>query len=56
MVRSASDPMKKPTGGKGGTPGKPGGRPVGDALRQAYDEALKESVPPEMLDLLKKLD
>lgn len=29
---------------------------VGDALRRAYDETLNESVPDDLLDLLKKLD
>lgn len=28
---------------------------VGRALRSAYDEAVSESIPPEMLDLLGKL-
>jgi hypothetical protein len=28
---------------------------VGNALREAYQEALREDVPPEMLDLLGKL-
>ena len=28
---------------------------VGNALRDAYQEALREDVPPEMLDLLGKL-
>jgi predicted trehalose synthase len=28
---------------------------VGQALRSAYDDALKEAIPPEMLDLLGKL-
>jgi hypothetical protein len=29
---------------------------VGDALRKVYDRALAEDIPPEMLDLLGKLD
>jgi len=29
---------------------------VGEALRSAYQEAVEEAVPPEMLDLLGKLD
>ena len=33
-------------------PASPG---VGNALREAYQEALREDVPPEMLDLLGKL-
>lgn len=32
----------------------PGGE-VGNALRTVYDDTLKESIPPEMLDLLGKL-
>ena len=35
--------------GRTGAPG------VGNALREAYQEALREEVPPEMLDLLGKL-
>jgi hypothetical protein len=31
-------------------------RSVGDALRAVYREAVEESVPDELLDLLKKLD
>nr|WP_184087078.1 NepR family anti-sigma factor [Sphingomonas xinjiangensis] len=42
--------------GTGGTDsGKPS-RNVGDALRQAYDDAVGEAVPDDLLDLLKKLD
>lgn len=40
---------------KGGTEGKPS-RNVGDALRQAYDDAVREAVPDDLLDLLKQLD
>jgi len=41
---------------RGGTDkGKPS-RDVGNALRQAYDEAVREAVPDDLLDLLKKLD
>ncbi|QLC26312.1 hypothetical protein HFP57_15585 [Parasphingopyxis algicola] len=29
---------------------------IGDALRSAYEDAVKEDIPPEMLDLLGKLD
>lgn len=31
-------------------------RNVGDALRAVYREAVREDIPDEMLDLLKKLD
>jgi hypothetical protein len=38
------------------TPGRKASSPgVGNALREAYQEALREDVPPEMLDLLGKL-
>lgn len=56
LVRSADDKMKKPPKSDGGKEtGRPG-RNVGQALRQAYDEALSEAVPDDLLDLLKKLD
>lgn len=29
---------------------------IGDALKSAYQRALDEDIPPEMLDLLGKLD
>jgi len=32
------------------------GGEVGDALRNIYDRTVNESIPPEMLDLLGKLD
>ena len=41
-------PAPRPRG-RTGAPG------VGNALREAYQEALREEVPPEMLDLLGKL-
>lgn len=28
---------------------------LGQALRKAYDDAIEEAIPPEMLDLLGKL-
>jgi hypothetical protein len=40
-------------------PGRPGSRRadwIGDHLKQVYDEALREAIPPEMLELLSKLD
>jgi hypothetical protein len=55
LVRSAKDETKMPLKRKGGSEGKPG-RNVGDALRQAYDDAVSEAVPDDLLDLLKKLD
>ncbi len=38
-----------------GKSGDRGQRNVGDALRAVYDDAVSESVPDEMLELLKKL-
>lgn len=56
MVRSANDPMKKTPVNKGGTDGDLTGKAVGDALRATYDQTISESIPDELLDLLKKLD
>lgn len=59
-VRSTNDPVKnkpkpKGTSAKDGL-GAGSNRVVGDALREAYEEAVSEGVPDDMLDLLKKLD
>jgi hypothetical protein len=56
LVRSAKDENKRPPKAKGGNDANRPGRSVGEALRQAYDEAVRESVPDDLLDLLKKLD
>lgn len=54
-MRSAKDDkIKSPR--KGASDGSKPGRNVGDALRAAYDEAVGEAVPDDLLDLLKKLD
>ncbi|MEA3029980.1 MAG: Anti-sigma factor NepR [Sphingomonadales bacterium] len=37
------------------SPRRPAGGDVGKALRSVYDNALKEDIPLEMLDLLGKL-
>jgi hypothetical protein len=40
-------------------PARAGGRStdwIGDHLKQVYDEALHEAIPPAMLDLLRKID
>lgn len=42
--------------GKERNPRKDKGSPVGRALRTVYDDMLRESVPDDFLDLLKKLD
>ena len=56
LVRSAKGETKGPPKPKGGTESNKPSRSVGDALRQAYDEAVRETVPDDLLDLLKKLD
>lgn len=43
--------------GSGKPPRAPaGGRDVGAALKKAYDGALGEEIPTDLLDLLRKLD
>lgn len=56
LVRSAKGETTRPPKPKGGTESNKPNRSVGDALRQAYDEAVRETVPDDLLDLLKKLD
>ena len=56
LVRSAKGETRGPPKPKGGTESSKPSRNVGDALRQAYDEAVREAVPDDLLDLLKKLD
>lgn len=56
LVRSAKEETNRPPKPRGGTGSSKPGRSVGDALRQAYDEAVREAVPDDLLDLLKKLD
>lgn len=45
----------KPGGAKA-KGGRIGGTNVGRVLRTAYDDALRESVPDDFLELLRKLD
>lgn len=56
LVHSANNDQGKqqPAQGSGDKPNP--NADVGDALRRAYDETLNESVPDDLLDLLKKLD
>jgi hypothetical protein len=49
-LSDSGDKRPPPRGSK-----RPRGREVGKALRSVYDDALKEDIPPEMLDLLGKL-
>lgn len=57
--KSASDPATssntKAKAGERRTRRRAPGGEVGNALRTVYDDTLKESIPPEMLDLLGKL-
>lgn len=53
LVHSAEEKKRPPKDKDGSENGKPS---VGDALRRAYDETLREDVPNDLLDLLKKLD
>ena len=55
-MHSAKEEKKRSPKSKGGTEGSKPSRNVGDALRQAYDEAVREDVPDDLLDLLTKLD
>jgi hypothetical protein len=49
ISQSDSDPGPRPRKRRGPSP------EVGQALRAAYQQAVSEDVPPEMLDLLGKL-
>lgn len=55
-MHSARNETKKPPKPKGGTESSRPNRDLGDALRRAYDDTVRESVPDDLLDLLKKLD
>jgi len=60
-VPTLSDSDAKPPksgGGKGGGGGRrtPRGGEVGNALKAAYNDTLKEEIPPDLLTLLGKLD
>lgn len=48
-------PGKKNNGTAADTSKDKVGADIGDALRSAYDEAVSEDIPEEMLDLLGKL-
>ena len=53
---SAKQETKKPAGTKRTADSEKPDRDLGNALRRAYDETVNESVPDDLLDLLKKLD
>ena len=47
---------RPPRPGRPGTAGNRRADWIGSHLKQVYDEALNEAIPPEMLELLSKLD
>jgi hypothetical protein len=49
IAETSAPDTPRPRRRRGSTP------EVGQALRAAYDQAVKEDIPPEMLDLLGKL-
>lgn len=55
MVSAKNENKGSRKAGDGSNVGKQG-RSVGEALRQAYDDAVSEAVPDDLLALLKKLD
>jgi hypothetical protein len=55
-VGSAKPDTKTPAGAKQAADSEKPDRDLGNALRRAYDETVNESVPDDLLDLLKKLD
>lgn len=55
-MHSADDKVKKPPKAKGASDNGAGGRDLSQALRQAYDDAVGETIPDDLLDLLKQLD
>lgn len=56
MHSAKDDQGKQPKPAQGSEQKPRPGTDVGDVLRRAYDETLNESVPDDLLDLLKKLD
>lgn len=60
-VPTLSDSDAKPPRNRGGKGSTGGGRrskasDMGNALKAAYDDTLKEEIPPDLLALLGKLD
>ena len=55
--RRKTDPLHHPPGDEAprGRKKRGGSPEVGQALRAAYQQAVSENIPPEMLDLLGKL-
>ncbi|MEO1170232.1 MAG: NepR family anti-sigma factor [Pseudomonadota bacterium] len=55
MASGAKNPRKPDDEPEGDSDNSPASD-IGDALRSAYEDAVKEDIPAEMLDLLGKLD
>lgn len=57
VAATRSEGLRKPVAQrKDQAPRKDKASPVGRALRMVYDDMLRETVPDDFLDLLKKLD
>lgn len=55
-VRSAEEKKKEPLERTGGGMDARKDRNIGDALRRVYSDAVDESIPDDLLNLLSKLD
>jgi len=58
-LRSSDESSKKPGAASGGNAGakvQSKDRDMGAALRTVYQRTVEEAIPPEMLDLLGRLD
>ena len=58
-MRSGDESSKKPIAARASNPGakvQSKDRDMGAALRTVYQRTVEETIPPEMLDLLGKLD
>ncbi len=55
-MRSAEDKKKEPLERTGGGMNTRKDRNIGDALRRVYSDAVDETIPDDLLDLLRKLD
>jgi hypothetical protein len=55
-VRSAEEKKKEPLERTGGGMNARKDRNIGDALRRVYSDAVDETIPDDLLNLLSKLD
>jgi hypothetical protein len=56
LSNSDAKPPKTGKGNSGGASRHPKGGDVGNALKAAYNDTLREEIPPDLLSLLGKLD